>query len=140
MQTFEFREMIDVLGMSPTKAKNWIVGRPFTIEASIRTASGHGSRNLYSVEDVYLMGVANDLSLSGMAAAAIGKVVAALKVKFPEGLAGVDTLHVCRGPKLTYRIELREDHLPADSVVRLSIAVVRLRRRVDQAVRRLHRE
>jgi hypothetical protein len=137
--TFEFREMIEVLGMSPTRAKNWIVGRPFTIEASIRTASGQGSRNLYSLEDVYLMGIANDLSHSGMAAAAIGKLVTVLKAKFPDGLAEVDTLHVARGANLTYRIELREDRLPADSVVRLSIDVARLRRRVDQAVKRLRR-
>jgi hypothetical protein len=131
--------MIDVLGMSSTKAKNWTVGRPFKLEPSIRTARGQGSRNLYSLEDVYLMGIANDLSLSGVAAAAVGKLIAALKVKFPDGLSGVDTLFVTRGPKLTYRVEHREDHLPTDSVVRLSIAVVRLRRKVDQAVRRLQR-
>jgi hypothetical protein len=139
IQTFEFREMIDVLGMSPTKAKNWTVGRPFKLEPSIRTASGQGSRNLYSLEDVYLMGVANELSRAGMAAAAIGRVVAELKRKFPDGLSGVDSLFITRGPKLTYRIEHREDHLPADSVVRLSIAVVRLRRKVDHAVKRLRR-
>ena len=65
MQTFEFREMIEVLGMSASRAKNWTVGRPFKLEPSIRTASGQGSRNLYSVEDVYLMGVANELSHVG---------------------------------------------------------------------------
>ena len=139
IQTFEFREMIDVLGMSATKAKNWTVGRPFKLEPSIRTASGQGSRNLYSLEDVYLMGIANDLSHAGMAAAAVGESVAALKLKFPDGLAAVDTLHVSRGPNLAYRIELREDRLPADSVVRLTIDIARLRRRVDQAVRRLQR-
>src|SRR5580658_7884012 len=98
IRTFEFREMIDVLGISATKAKNWTVGRPFRLEPSIRTASGQGSRNLYSLEDVYLMGVANELSHAGMAAAAIGKLVAALKVKFPDGLGEVDTLYVSRGP------------------------------------------
>jgi hypothetical protein len=139
MQTFEFREMVEVLGMPPAKAKNWIVGRPFTIEASIRTASGHGSRNLYSLEDVYLMGVANELSHAGMAAGAIGKLVAGLKARFPDGLAGVDTLHVVRGPNLTYRIELREDLSPADSVIRLSIDLARLRRKVDQAVKKVER-
>jgi hypothetical protein len=139
IQTFEFREMIEVLGMSSTKAKNWTVGRPFKLEPSIRTASGQGSRNLYSLDDVYLMGIANDLSHSGMSAGAIGELVAALKAKFAEGLAEVDTLYITRGPKLTYRIEHREDHLPADSVVRVSIAVIRLRRKVDQAVRRLRR-
>jgi hypothetical protein len=137
--TFEFREMIDVLGMSPTKAKNWTVGRPFKLEPSIRTASGQGSRNLYSLEDVYLMGVANELSHAGMAAGAIGELVAALKEKFREGLAAVDALYVARGANLTYRIETREDRLPAHSVVRLSIDVTRLRRKVDQAVRRLQR-
>jgi DNA-binding transcriptional MerR regulator len=129
--------MIDVLGMSATKAKNWTVGRPFKLEPSIRTASGQGSRNLYSMEDVYLLGIANDLSHAGMAAGAIGELVAALKEKFSDGLAGVDTLYVTRGGNLTYRIELRGDRLPADSVVRLSIDVTRLRRKVDQAVRRL---
>jgi hypothetical protein len=139
LQTFEFREMISILGMSGSRAKNWTVGRPFKLEPSIRTASGQGSRNLYSLEDVYLMGVANDLSLVGMAASAIGELVAALKEKFPNGLAGVDTLHVSRVPNLTYRIEFREDRLPADSIIRLSIDVARLRRKVDQAVRRLQR-
>ena len=137
IQTFEFREMIAILGMSPSRAKNWTVGRPFKLEPSIRTASGQGSRNLYSLEDVYLMGIANDLSHLGMAAATIGELVAALKVKFPDGLAAVDTLFITRGPKLTYRIELREDRLPADSVVRLSVGVATLRRKVDQAVKRL---
>ena len=74
-----------------------------------------------------------------MAAAAIGKLVAALKEKFPKGLAEVDTLYISRSPNLTYRIERREDRLPADSVIRLSIDVARLRRKVDQAVRRLRR-
>jgi hypothetical protein len=139
IQTFEFREMILILGMSPSRAKNWTVGRPFKLEPSIRTATGQGSRNLYSLEDVYLMGIANDLSHAGMAAAAIGKLVAAVKAKLPDGLADVDVLHVARGANLTYRIEVREDRLPADAVVRLSIDVARLRRRVDQAVKKLLR-
>lgn len=137
--TFEFREMIDVLGMSPSRAKNWTVGRPFKLEPSIRTASGQGSRNLYSLEDVYLMGVANELSHAGMAASAIGELVAALRARFADGLPTVDTLYVARGANRAYRIEPREDRLPADSVIRLSIDVARLRRKVDQAVRRLGR-
>lgn len=139
IQTFEFREMIDMLGMSATKAKNWTVGRPFKLEPSIRTATGQGSRNLYSLEDVYLMGVANDLSHAGMAAAAIGKLVAALRAKFPNGLAEVDTLYVVRGPNSAYRIELREDRLPKQSVIRLTINLVKLRDQINQRVRTLGR-
>jgi hypothetical protein len=137
IQTFEFREMISILGMSFSRAKNWTVGRPFKLEPSIRTASGQGSRNLYSLEDVYLMGIANELSHSGMAAGAIGELVAAVKAKFPDGLAEVDALHVARDPNLTYRIEAREDRLPKQSVIRLTINIVKLRGQIDQRVRTL---
>jgi DNA-binding transcriptional MerR regulator len=136
IQTFEFREMISILGMSPSRAKNWTVGRPFKLEPSIRTASGQGSRNLYSLEDVYLMGVANELSAAGMAAATIGELVAALKEKFPDGLAAVGTLYVARGANLTYRIETREDRLPTSSIVRLAIKTGKLREQIDQRTRR----
>jgi hypothetical protein len=136
MQTFEFREMIDVLGMSPSRAKNWTVGRPFKLEPSIRTASGQGSRNLYSLEDVYLMGVANELSHAGMAAAAIGKLVATLKEKFADGLSELDTLYVTRGDKLNYRIETRQDRIPANTVVRLVIDVAAMRERIEERLRR----
>jgi hypothetical protein len=139
MPTFEFREMISILGMSASRAKNWTVGRPFKLEPSIRTASGQGSRNLYSLEDVYLMGVANDLSHAGMAAGAIGELVAAVKAKFPDGLADVDTLHVACGANLIYRIELRENRLPKQSVIRLTINIVKLRDQIDQRVRTMSR-
>ena len=139
MQTFEFREMIRVLGMSAATGKNWTVGRPFKLEPSIRTATGHGSRNLYSVEDVYVMGLAHELNKAGMAANAIGKVVGAVRAKFPSGLASVDILYISCGGKLTYRIETREDRLPADTMVRLAIDMRRLRDRVDREVGRLRR-
>ena len=137
LQTFEFREMIAILGMSPSRAKNWTVGRPFKLEPSIRTASGQGSRNLYSLEDVYLMGLADVLSRGGMSAGAIGELVAAVRAK--DGWSDADTLYVSRDPKSAYRIKHREDRLPADSVVHLSIAVGRLRRRVELAVTKLRR-
>jgi DNA-binding transcriptional MerR regulator len=139
VQTFEFREMIRVLGMSAATGKNWTVGRPFKLEPSIRTATGHGSRNLYSLEDVWLMGVANELSKAGMAANAIGKLIDAVRMKFPAGLCGVHVLYACRGPKQTYRIETREDRLAADTVVRIAIDVRRLRDRLDREVGRLRR-
>jgi DNA-binding transcriptional MerR regulator len=131
--------MIRVLGMSAATGKNWTVGRPFKLEPSIRTATGHGSRNLYSLEDVWLMGVANELSKAGMAANAIGKLVRAVRAKFPNGLASVDTLFISRGEKGPYRIETREDRLAADTVVRIAIDVRRLRDRLDREVGRLRR-
>ncbi len=138
MQTFEFRELISILGMSPSRAKNWTVGRPFKLEPSIRTASGQGSRNLYSLEDVYLMGLANELGHAGMAAGAIGEIVAAVRVK--GGWSDADTLYVFRGPNSTYRIEHREDRLPAHSIVRIAINISGLRNRIDLHARKLRRD
>jgi hypothetical protein len=136
MEIFELGEIAKVLGMSITKVKNWTIGRPLTIEASIRTATGHGSRNLFSLEDVYLMAVANELSRAGMAAAAIGKVLVALKAKFPYGLAQAGTLYVTRGERLAYRIETRQDRIPANAVVRIVVDVPALRTGIDEGVRR----
>jgi DNA-binding transcriptional MerR regulator len=129
--------MIRVLRMSPTKAKNWTVGRPFKLEPSIRTwRPGQGSRNLYSLDDVYLMGLANELSEAGMAANAIGKLVEGVKARFPSGLGSVDTIFISRSATLSYRIETREDRL-ADAVVRVAVDVRGLRDRIDRDARKL---
>jgi len=136
MDVFELGEIVKLLDMSPVKAKNWTIGRPFKLDASIKTASGQGSRNLYSLEDVYLMGVANEMSHAGMAAKAIGKLVAALRSKFPEGLSGVDRLYLTRGEKLSYRIETRQDRIPANTVVALVVDLSTLRNRIEERLRR----
>ena len=76
MPAFDLNAMAKLVGIKVTKAKNWTVGRPFTIPASAYQASGRGSINLYSIDDVYLMAVANEFSKAGFAAKAIGKLVA----------------------------------------------------------------
>ena len=81
MEIFELAEMAEVLGMPLTKARNWTIGRPLSIPASVRTATGTGSRNLYSIEDVYLMGLANEFSKAGFAAKAIGRLLEAVDAK-----------------------------------------------------------
>jgi hypothetical protein len=80
------------------------------------------------------MGVANELSEAGMAANAIGKLVEAVKAKFPSGLGSVEALFISRSAKLTYRIETHEDRLPADAIVRLVIDVQGLRARIDREI------
>lgn len=47
--------------------------------------------------------------------------------------------HASLGPKLSYRIETREDRLPADTIVRIAIEVRGLRERIDREVTRLRR-
>lgn len=112
MQAFDLNVMARLVGMTPATAKNWTVGRPFTIPASAYQASGRGSINLYSIDDVYLMAVANEFSKSGFAAKAIGKLVHAVKAKFPS-LGEAPALTVWR-PKAGGKFEIGEttDKLP----------------------------
>jgi len=137
MQTFEFREMVKVVGISETKAKNWIVGRPFKIEASVHTATGQGSRNLYSLDDVYLMAVANELSRSGMAAKAIGDLVGTIKTRFPKGLGQVDSVTLWRNPKHEYKFVGNGDRPLTAGVVSMTIDIGRLRNRITERMKDL---
>lgn len=113
------------------------MGRPIRFQASLRASKGTGSRNLYSLDDVYLMALAYECSKAGLAAKAIGKLVDATRAKFPRGLGGVDTLYFSRGAKLAYRIETRGDRIPADAVVRFVIDVQALRAGIDKEVFKL---
>jgi len=136
---FELAEMAKVIGMPFTKAKNWTMGRPIRFRASLRSGMGTGSRNLYSLDDVYLMGIAYECGKAGMAAKAIGRLIDAVRGKFSAGLRGVGMLYAWRGLKLTYQIETRDDRHPADTVVHLAIDVRRLRDRVDREVGKMRR-
>jgi hypothetical protein len=76
IKVFELLEMEKILGLKPGKAKNWTNDRTgIKIEPSVRKASGTGSRNLYSIEDLYLMGIAREFSKAGYAAKAIGRLL-----------------------------------------------------------------
>jgi len=131
--------MAKVIGMPFAKAKNWTMGRPIRLQASLRSGMGTGSRNLYSLDDVYLMGIAYECSKAGMAAKAVGKLVEAVRKRFPAGLRDIGVLYACRGPKLAYRIETRESRLPADALVWIAIDVGRLRAGIDREVGRMRR-
>ncbi len=96
IQAFDLQEMTRVVGLSATKAKNWTSGRPFKLPASIVQASGRGKSNIYSLDDVYLMAVAEEFSRAGFAAKAIGRLLEALQERFPDGIAGVSKLTIWR--------------------------------------------
>jgi len=84
-QVFELPEMAKILGLPEAKAKNWTNERTgLVIEASIRQATGTGTRNLYSLEDLYLMGVAREFSKAGFAPKAIGKLLDAVRLNLPR--------------------------------------------------------
>lgn len=104
LNIFELPEMAKILGIDPARAKNWTNGRTgVVIEPSIRKIIGTGKRNLYSLEDLYLMGIARDLSLAGFAAKAIGDVLKVITPKLDRRAESVTlwrqkkTFHVGQG-------------------------------------------
>jgi DNA-binding transcriptional MerR regulator len=114
MEIFELSEMANLLGVPFTKARNWTIGRPLSIPASIRTATGTGSRNLYSIEDVYLMGLANEFSKAGFAAKAIGRLLEAVDSK---KLAQMDWLTVWRTGTLKFELRAGGKANPPEGVL-----------------------
>jgi hypothetical protein len=134
---FELPEMADVLGMPLTKARNWTIGRPLSIPASVRTATGTGSRNLYSIEDVYLMGLANEFSKAGFAAKAIGKLLEAVDAK---KLAQMDWLTVWRTEKLKFELRAGGKANPPEGVLLFHrVNVGAMVKGIDKAVERLRK-
>src|SRR5207245_1472423 len=137
IKVFELAEMAELLGMPLTKARNWTIGRPLSIAASIRTATGTGSRNLYSIEDVYLMGLANEFSKAGFAAKAIGRLLEAVDAK---RLAEMDWLTVWRAGTLK-KFHLREGRVQPPEGVLLwhTVNIGAMVKGIDKAVERMRK-
>jgi DNA-binding transcriptional MerR regulator len=76
-EVFMLREVAEILGLPPTRVKNWTIGRPHTIKPSIR-AHGSGSRNLYDIYDLYRLAIVAQLSSDGFTADAIQLIMAEL--------------------------------------------------------------
>lgn len=63
---FSLGEVAEILEVPKARIKNWTIGRPFTIVPKVLAASGKGSRNLYSLSDVYLFALVNQLHEDGL--------------------------------------------------------------------------
>jgi DNA-binding transcriptional MerR regulator len=70
-QIFELADIAGILGIEKSCAKSWTIGRPFSVRPSIRAASGKGSRNLFSRNDVYRFALVKRLNEAGAPVAAI---------------------------------------------------------------------
>jgi hypothetical protein len=66
MDVFTLGEIAEILQAPISRIKNWTAGRPFKIIPRIMGAKGKGSRNLYSLEDVYLFALVNQLHNDGL--------------------------------------------------------------------------
>ena len=134
MKIFELSEMVDVLGMPLTKARNWTIGKPLKIPASAHAATGTGSRNLYSIEDVYLMGLANEFSKAGFAAMAIGRLLEAIDVM---QLAEMDWLTVWRAGTLKFHLRKGKAPPPEGVLLWHTVNIGGLVKRIYDAVEKL---
>jgi hypothetical protein len=81
MDLFTIGQMTDIVGMDSDKVKNWMAGKPFTFKPSAISASGKGSRNIYNLQDLHLLAVANEFSKAGFAGKAIGRLLDAIRPK-----------------------------------------------------------
>src|SRR5215470_13058401 len=55
---FTKHDISHVFGIPATRVTNWEAGRTIKLRPSIHEASGRGTRNLYSLGDVYKTGLA----------------------------------------------------------------------------------
>ena len=79
MNFFSIGQMTGLVGMDADKVKNWMAGKPFSFKPSAQSASGKGSRNIYSRQDLYVLAVANEFSKAGFAGKAIGRLLEAIR-------------------------------------------------------------
>jgi hypothetical protein len=72
---FTLGEVAELLKVPKTRIKNWTIGRPLRIVPGILAGQGKGSRNLYSLEDVYVFALINQLYRDGLTNEAIKDVL-----------------------------------------------------------------
>jgi DNA-binding transcriptional MerR regulator len=71
IQIYELADIAAILGIEKSRVKNWTIGRPFSVQASVRASFGKGSRNLFSRQDVYCFELVHRLNEVGVPVAAI---------------------------------------------------------------------
>ena len=149
IRVFQLAEVAKLLEMPNSRVKNWTIGRPFRITPSVRVAKGTGSANLYSVHDVYLMAIANQLSVDGLATEIIERTMKKLKPDV-ELLGTQYTKLVIHGSGRKREIKLLGGRLSeglslrlateAGELSRYTLDLRGLRKRVDEQVAKLLNE
>jgi hypothetical protein len=134
-KVFELPRLAKILDVPLAKAKNWTNKRTgIVIEPSLQKATGTGSRGLYSINDLYLMGVAAEFSKAGFAAMAIGKLLNAVKPLLAEPIHRASIWTVWRTkPGGPFRIEAGHAR-PTDAVLWHTLEIGSLLKRFDQEI------
>jgi DNA-binding transcriptional MerR regulator len=66
VNVFTVAEVAEIVQVSKSRIKNWTIGRPLKIVPKVRAYRGKGSRNLYSLQDVYLFALVTQLHDDGL--------------------------------------------------------------------------
>ena len=72
---FTLGAVAKLLGLPKTRVKNWTIGRPLRIIPEISAGEGKGSRNLYSLTDVYVFALVNELDRDGFSSQTIKRLL-----------------------------------------------------------------
>ena len=75
LQVFDRKQIAEILDIPIALIRNWSSGKPLAIKPSIRAPGKRGATNLYTLQDVYVFGVAAILAEFGMKALLIEHVV-----------------------------------------------------------------
>ena len=84
IEVFELADVAAILGIEKSRVKYWTIGRPFSVQASVRASFGKGSRNLFSRNDIYCFALVKRLSDVGAPAKAIQDMLEKLAADVAE--------------------------------------------------------
>ena len=107
MEFFTRGEVAAITGLEKAVIKNWTTGRPLLITPSIKQAKGVGTRNYYSIEDIYLFAVAGALAKKGLPLDQVQAVIDKVRTEWSRSVYVEANLLI---------IDDREDWLDAELV------------------------
>jgi DNA-binding transcriptional MerR regulator len=86
-KSFTARQVLAITGVKASKLTSWV--RSGIIRPSMAVAEGRGSRRLYSLEDLFVIGAASTLRDSGLTGRALRKALDNISKNF-QGPTGIE--------------------------------------------------
>lgn len=115
-EVFFLPQVAKILKMPESLIKNWSIGRGLRIVPH-RRAVGSGSRNLYSMHDLYRFSIAHRLSIDGFAPRAIQSILDGLGADFTSSPFAVVTNAAAAGKpsRRTFQVQLLSESLDREN-------------------------
>jgi hypothetical protein len=111
LSVYELADIANVLKIEKSRVKNWTIGRPFSVTPSVRISSGKGSRNLFSLTDLYCFALIKHLLELDAPVAAVQEMLASSLVSEDSFWLRRDWLVITRkGQATSYCVALQNDN------------------------------